>query len=137
MVRTETFIDVRYYETDLMGIVHHSNYIRYMEYGRHDLLVQLGVPVWEMESQGFMMPVVSVESRYVRPAKLGDKLKIVTMIDSIPTAKMFIRNEIYNQHGELVNTGKVTIGFIDSQTRRPIRAPKCMVDLLKANMKDQ
>lgn len=134
MVRTETFIEVRYYETDLMGIVHHSNYIRYMECGRHDMLVQFGIPIWEVEKQGVMMPIVSVESRYHRPARMGDTLKVVTMIDSVPMAKLMIRNEIYNQNGELVNTGKVTLGFIDSVTRRPVRAPKVIVDAIKEHM---
>ena len=128
MVRCETYLDVRYYETDLMGIVHHSNYIRYMECGRHDMLVQFGIPIWEIERQGVMAPIVSVESRYLRPARMGDRLKVVTMVDSIPTAKLFIRNEIYNQNGELLNTGKVTLGFIDADTRRPVRAPRQVVE---------
>lgn len=135
MVRCETYLDVRYYETDLMGIVHHSNYIMYMECGRHDMLVQFGIPIWEIERQGVMAPIVSVESRYLRPARMGDRLKVVTMVDSIPTAKLFIRNEIYNQNGELLNTGKVTLGFIDADTRRPVRAPRQVVEALKAHFK--
>lgn len=135
MVRCETYLDVRYYETDLMGIVHHSNYIRYMECGRHDMFVQFGIPIWEIERQGVMAPIVSVESRYLRPARMGDRLKVVTMVDSIPTAKLFIRNEIYNQNGELLNTGKVTLGFIDADTRRPVRAPRQVVEALKAHFK--
>ena len=135
MVRCETYLDVRYYETDLMGIVHHSNYIRYMECGRHDMRVQFGIPIWEIERQGVMAPIVSVESRYLRPARMGDRLKVVTMVDSIPTAKLFIRNEIYNQNGELLNTGKVTLGFIDADTRRPVRAPRQVVEALKAHFK--
>ena len=119
MVRCETFLDVRYYETDLMGIVHHSNYIRYMECGRHDMLVQFGIPIWEIERQGVMAPIVSVESKYLRPARMGDRLKVVTMVDSIPTAKLFIRNEIYNQNGE----------------RRPVRAPRSVIEALEAHFK--
>lgn len=133
MVRCETFVDVRYYETDLMGIVHHSNYIRYMECGRHDMLVQFGIPIWEIERQGVMAPIVEVQSRYLLPARMGDRLKIVTIIDSIPTAKLFIKNEIYNQRGELLNTGRVTLGFIDAETRRPVRAPRSVVEALKAH----
>ncbi len=133
MVRCETFVDVRYYETDLMGIVHHSNYIRYMECGRHDMLVQFGIPIWEIERQGVMAPIVEVQSRYLLPARMGDRLKIVTIVDSIPTAKLFIKNEIYNQRGELLNTGRVTLGFIDAETRRPVRAPRSVVEALKAH----
>lgn len=133
MVRCETFVEVRYYETDLMGIVHHSNYIRYMECGRHDMLVQFGIPIWEIERQGVMAPIVEVQSRYLLPARMGDRLKIVTIVDSIPTAKLFIKNEIYNQRGELLNTGRVTLGFIDAETRRPVRAPRSVVEALKAH----
>ena len=64
MVQTELNIDVRYYETDQMGIVHHSNYIRYFECGRTDMLKQLGLPMEKIEEAGVMMPVVAV-------AKLG------------------------------------------------------------------
>lgn len=133
MVRCETFVEVRYYETDLMGIVHHSNYIRYMECGRHDMLVQFGIPIWEIERQGVMAPIIEVQSRYLLPARMGDRLKIVTIVDSIPTAKLFIKNEIYNQRGELLNTGRVTLGFIDAETRRPVRAPRSVVEALKAH----
>lgn len=135
MVRCETFLDVRYYETDLMGIVHHSNYIRYMECGRHDMLVEFGIPIWEIEKQGVMAPIVEVQSKYLLPARMGDRLKVVTMVDAIPTAKLFIRNEIYNQRGELLNTGKVTLGFIDAKTRRPVRAPRSVLEALEAHFK--
>ena len=45
MVVSETFFDVRYYETDLMGIVHHSNYVRYFELGRVQMLADMGLPI--------------------------------------------------------------------------------------------
>jgi acyl-CoA thioester hydrolase len=99
------------------------------------MLVQFGIPIWEIERQGVMAPIVSVESKYLRPARMGDRLKVVTMVDSIPTAKLFIRNEIYNQKGELLNTGKVTLGFIDSETRRPVRAPRSVIEALEAHFK--
>ena len=52
---SETSLEVRYYETDLMGIVHHSNYIRYFECGRHQCLIDLGLPIYEIEKRGIMM----------------------------------------------------------------------------------
>ena len=97
------------------------------------MLVQFGIPIWEIERQGVMAPIVEVQSKYLLPARMGDRLKIVTIIDSIPTAKLFIKNEIYNQRGELLNTGRVTLGFIDAETRRPVRAPRSVVEALKAH----
>ena len=133
-MRSELTLDVRYYETDQMGIVHHSNYIRYFECGRVDLFAQLGFPVPAIEAMGVMLPVVSVECRYKTPARLGDKLRVVSVVDSVPMAKMYIKNESYNQDDVLLVEGSVTLGFIDSVTRRPVRCPKVLVEVIEKNL---
>ena len=133
-MQTELFLDVRYYETDQMGIVHHSNYIRYFECGRSDLLVKIGLPLTEIEAAGVMMPIVSVECKYRTPARFGDTLRIVSIIDSLPMAKLPVRSEIYNQDGVLLCEGKVVLGFIDAKTRRPIRCPKDMASSIEKNL---
>ena len=124
MLKNEHFLDVRYYETDQMGIVHHSNYIRYFECGRTAMLKELGLPIEKIEEAGVMLPVVSVECRYKVPARLGDTLRIVSVIDEVPRAKLVIRTEIYNPAGQLVCDGEVVLGFINAQTRRPVRCPE-------------
>lgn len=124
MLKNEHFLDVRYYETDQMGIVHHSNYIRYFECGRTAMLKELGLPIEKIEEAGVMLPVVSVECRYKVPARLGDTLRIVSVIDEVPRAKLVIRTEIYNPAGQLVCEGEVVLGFINAQTRRPVRCPE-------------
>lgn len=124
MLKHEHFLDVRYYETDQMGIVHHSNYIRYFECGRTAMLKELGLPIEKIEEAGVMLPVVSVECRYKVPARLGDTLRIVSVIDEVPRAKLVIRTEIYNPAGQLVCDGEVVLGFINAQTRRPVRCPE-------------
>lgn len=136
MMKSELFLDVRYYETDQMGIVHHSNYIRYFECGRIDLLKKAGLPIEKIEEEGVMLPVVSVECRYRTPARLGDTLRVITMIDRIPLAKLVIRNEIYNPEGLLVCDGKVVLGFIDAGTRRVVRCPEKLVEVFEKHIKD-
>ena len=128
MVRHELNLDVRYYETDQMGIVHHSNYIRYFECGRNAMLKDLGLPMEKIEEAGVMTAVVAVESRYKTPARLGDTLRVVSLIDELPAAKVVVKSEIYNQNDVKVCTGSVTLGFIDAVTRRPIRCPKFLLD---------
>ena len=91
MVRHELNLDVRYYETDQMGIVHHSNYIRYFECGRNAMLKDMGLPMEKVEEAGVMMAVVAVECRYRTPARLGDTLKVVSLIDELPAAKVVMR----------------------------------------------
>ena len=134
MMQSELFLDVRYYETDQMGIVHHSNYIRYFECGRTDMLKKMGLPIETIEQAGVMLPVVSVECRYKVPARLGDTLKIVSIIDSLPLAKLTIRNEIFNQDNQLVAEGKVVLGFIDADSRRPVRCPKMLTEFFEKHI---
>ena len=131
MLRFEHFLDVRYYETDQMGIVHHSNYIRYFECGRVAMLKDLGLPIENIEEAGVMLPVVSVECRYKVPARLGETLKIISMIDEVPRAKLVIRTEIFNSSGQLVCEGQVVLGFINSLTRRPVRCPDSLVKVFE------
>ena len=129
MGKFEHFLDVRYYETDQMGIVHHSNYIRYFECGRIAMLEEVGLPMHKIEEKGIMLPIISVECRYKYPAKLGDKLRIVTSFNELPRARFTVMSEVYNQDGQLLVEGSVSMGFIDSATRRPIRCPKALSDL--------
>ena len=136
MLKFEHFLDVRYYETDQMGIVHHSNYIRYFECGRIAMLKTLGLPIEKIEEAGVMMPIVSVECRYKVPARMGETLKIVSIIEEGPRAKLVVRSEIYNPAGQLVCDGQVAMGFIDSNTRRPIRCPKELANVFEEYIKD-
>lgn len=129
MIKTEHFLEVRYYETDQMGIVHHSNYIRYFECGRNAMLKEMELPIEKVEEAGIMMPVVAVDCRYKTPARMGDVLKIVSVIDTMPTARVVIKSEIYNQNEALVCSGSVTLGFIDALTRRPVRCPGILAEL--------
>lgn len=129
MLKNEHYLDVMYYETDQMGIVHHSNYIRYFECGRTAMLKELGLPIEKIEEAGVMLPVVSVECRYKVPARLGDTLRVVSMIDEVPRAKLVIRTEIYNPVDLLVCEGEVVLGFINAQTRRPVRCPEALAEI--------
>ena len=124
-------MDVRYYETDQMGIVHHSNYIRYFECGRNAMLKEMDIPMEKIEAGGVMMAVVAVDAKYKVPARLGDTLRIVSLIDTPPTAKVLVKTEIYNQNDQLVCTGSVTLGFIDAVTRRPVRCPESLAQLFR------
>ena len=83
MVYSETIFPVRYYETDQMGIVHHSNYIRYFECARNNMMAEFGYPIEKCEEDGVTIPIVSVVCRYKHPARMGDVLKVVAMIDKV------------------------------------------------------
>ena len=133
MLKIDTEIEVRYYETDQMGVVHHSNYIRYFEVARTLSMKKVGIPYDEMERKGVAMPIVSVSCDYKRPALFGDTILVTTILDQLPTVKIYYRYEIHNQKGELLATGTTVLAFIDALTKRPKRAPQYLIDILKSH----
>lgn len=138
MATFKTSFPVRYYETDQMGIVHHSNYIRYFEIARDEMLVQLGFPIQRCEQElGVQIPIVSVECHYHHPAHMGDVLTAVAIVDKVPMAKLPVKQAVYNQDGVLCADGVVTLGFINKTTFRPTRCPEPMVALFEEHLNDQ
>lgn len=137
MVYSDTSFPVRYYETDQMGIVHHSNYIRYFECARNNLMIDCGYPIEKCEEDGVTIPIVSVECRYRFPARMGDVVRTVAMIDEVPMAKLYVRQAVYNQDGVLCVEGKVSLGFLNKETGRPVRCPEKLVRAIQDHINDK
>ena len=128
----ETQIRVEYHHTDQMGIVHHSNYIKFFEVARTEWLRAAGMTYAEMERRGVMMPIVDVQIKYRQPSYYDEMLSIRTYVDELPMARMTFRYEIRGEDGRDVASGSTTLGFIDSQTRRPQRAPEWLMEVLRS-----
>ena len=137
MVYSETFFPVRYYETDQMGIVHHSNYIRYFECARNNMMREFGYPIEKCEEDGVTIPIVSLGCRYKHPAKMGDDLKVVAMVEQVPLAKLTIKQAVYNQDGTLCVEGEVVLGFLNKATGRPTRCPEQLRDAIESHIADR
>lgn len=71
---------VQYYETDRMGVTHHSNYVRWMEEARIELMDRMGFPYIKMEAEGIIVPVKSLRVDYLKPCTFGDEVEIETHI---------------------------------------------------------
>ena len=84
MITRDVQIRVRYYETDCMGIVHHSNYIRYYEVARTEMLREFGTTYRQMERDGVMLPVLDVHSSYGAPAYDDDLLTVRVTLAELP-----------------------------------------------------
>ena len=95
---------INYYETDKMGIVHHSNYVRIMEEARIDFLQKLGYSHEKLESDGFYSPVVAVSCKYRKPLRFPDEIKVVTFVKSCSGVGFVVGYEIYKED-ELMFTG--------------------------------
>lgn len=94
--------NVKYYETDQMGIVHHSNYIRWMEEARMDLMDQMGFSYKQMEDQEIISPVLSVQCEYKSMVRFGDTVVIETAIAGYNGIKLSVRYRMTDKEtGEL------------------------------------
>ena len=131
MIRSETNIRVRYAETDQAGYVYYGNYAQYYEIARVETMRQLGLNYSEMEKNGVIMPVLSMQIKYIKPAFYDDLLKINTIIEEIPETRMLFKYEIFNQNGILINIGETVLTFISKETHRPCRAPAWFIKGLK------
>ena len=132
MLSFEHKLRVEYHHTDQMGIVHHSNYIKFFEAARTEWLRAVGLTYAEMERRGVMMPIVDVQIKYRQPSYYDEMLSIRTYVDELPMARMTFRYEIRGEDGRDVASGSTTLGFIDSQTRRPQRAPEWLMEVLRS-----
>lgn len=133
----KTTFPVRYYETDQMAVVHHSNYVRYFELARDEMMVQLGFPIERCEKElKVLVPIVSLECYFRHPARMGDVLTATAEVTRVPMAKMFIKQAVYNQDGVLCAEGSVTLGFLDSATFTPMRCPEVITELFEKHIND-
>ena len=127
----ETKIRVEYHHTDQMGIVHHSNYVKFFEVARTEWLRAMGLTYAEMERRGVMMPIVEVNVKYRQPAYYDELISVTASVDELPMARMVFKYEIRGEDGREIATGSTTLGFIDKTTRRPQRAPIWLMEVLE------
>lgn len=118
-----------------MGIMHHSNYIVMYEMARTEWLRDMGLTYAEIERRGIMSPIIEVQSKYLYPAFYDEVLTVKVFMDELPSARLNIGSEVYNEAGRLINTGRVTLGFMHSDTRRPCRVPEWFLAALEKYMK--
>ena len=115
---------VHYYETDMMGITHHSNYVRWMEEARADYLHQIGYGLRRLEADGITSPVVSIECQYKHPTTFDDMVRIEVSLERYTGVKLEMGYTMKNlETGTVVLTAKSSHCFIDANGR-PIAVKK-------------
>lgn len=116
-------IEVRYKETDQMGIVHHSNYLPWFEIGRTKFIEQLGFTYAEMEANGVLLPVTDAYLSYKKPAKYGDKVYVETKLKEYKGVRITFDYTVKSAEGEVLITGYTKHGFVNKELK-PIRLRK-------------
>lgn len=106
---------VQYYETDKMGITHHSNYIRWMEEARIAFLDDLGYGYDRLEKEGIVSPVIGVECTYKKPSTFKDVINIDAKVEEFKGVRLVIAYTMKNQQGDLVALGKSQHCFLNTR----------------------
>ena len=126
----------RYADTDQMGVVYYGNYPQYLELGRVEWLRSIGFTYKAMEEEGIMMPVVSLQIQYKKPALYDELITIRTKLKELPSTKIEFNYEILNEKGELLSTANTVLVFVDARTFRPVRCPEKVLKLIKAKSEE-
>ena len=107
---------VNYYETDMMQVVHHSNYIRWFEEARTYMLDCIGYPYARIEDEGFMIPVLSVGCEYKIPCRFGEEIYIIPKLTGYNGVRMKIKYEVWDtSFCELRTIGESSHCFVNSR----------------------
>ena len=104
--------EVKYYETDKMGITHHSNYVRFMEEARIDWMDQLGYGFDRMEAEGIVSPVVAASCNYKKTTTFKDVIEITVKVKQLSEVKLILTYDM-RVDGRTVCTGETVHCFFD------------------------
>tara|TARA_R110002074_G_scaffold325573_2_gene495875 strand:- start:313 stop:660 length:348 start_codon:yes stop_codon:yes gene_type:complete len=113
-----------------MGVVYHGNYAQFFELGRTEWLRKLGVTYKDMENSGIMLPVISLNCKFIKSAIYDDLLTIETFLIKKPMVKIEFDYKITNQNDELICTGNSVLAFMYMETKKPTRCPDYLLKSL-------
>lgn len=109
---------INYYETDQMGIVHHSNYPRILEECRLDYMEKIGFPYKKMEEMGIIIPVLEIHCYYRQSIKYDDEVYVYPNITKLTPVRFEMEYKMYDKSKEkLLHTAVTAHCFVDSEFR--------------------
>ena len=121
---------VQYYETDMMGVVHHANYLHWMEEVRIDFMDQMGFPYKRMEAEGVLSPVKSIQVNYLKPCTFGDEVDITVGVKEFNGVVITIKYDM-RVNGDPVFSGTSEHVFLDREGKF-VRMRRVMPEFCRA-----
>lgn len=132
MVVSTCKIRIRYAETDQMGYCYYGNYSAFLEMGRVEALRDLGIRYRDLEKNGIMLPVSTLEINYRIPLRYDEIITVETTIFDFPKGtRIKFDNKIFNEKGDLASTAKVVLVFASVKTGKPVSVPREISTILK------
>lgn len=124
-----------YGDVDQMGYVYHANYLKYCHQARNELLRKLDLDEVILEKNNIILPVISFDITYKKPARFDEVITIKTTIREMPKIRFNFEFEIKNEQNILLSKAKSTVVFADNQTRLPKHIPNFIEHILKPKVK--
>jgi len=114
-----------------MGVVYHGNYAQYLEMGRVEWLRALGISYKSMEENGIILPVISLQLKFIKSAVYDDLITVVTKLKKTPSVRIEFDYEIYNEAAELLVEANTVLAFINAKTKKPVKCPDYLMNKLQ------
>ena len=111
----EISLRVQYFETDRMGVVHHSNYLRYFETARMEQFRNWGYPYDQLEQAGCRLMITDLECKCRKPARFDEVLRVRTWIEKMTTYRIVHRYRIESERHQLVALGKTVLASVNKE----------------------
>ena len=131
--RHDCIFDVRYAETDAMGVVHHSRYLPWLEVGRTEWMKAIGSHYTEVERLGFFLVISEVGARYLRPARYGDQVRVSTHLARVRSRQMRFEYEVHRVGDEALLFTGFTEHLLTDKAGTLRRLPPELLALLERN----
>jgi acyl-CoA thioester hydrolase len=132
--RNHVNIRVIYADTDAMGIVYHTNYIRWFEIGRTELLRSVGIVYAEMEAGGYNLPLTEAYCNYLFPAKYDQLIVVETELEYLKRASMKFLYTIWDEEREKALVEGYTIHACTNKMGKIVRIPSFILDRVNEQM---
>ena len=124
MFISEKQIEIRYAETDQMGVVYHANYVIWLEIGRTQLIKDLGFNYASLEEKGYVSPVLDISVQYKKALRYGQVATVRTWVEEHGRLKTTYGYEILHEDGSIAATAKSVHTLIRKEDFRPVSLSK-------------
>lgn len=135
MNEVTTPIEVRYQETDQMGVVYHANYLVWFDIGRTKFVEKLGLSYTEMEKHHIVSPVIDAQISYKKPVRYGEEAAVITWLEKYDGIRTVYGYCITKEDGQTAATGYTEHVIVKRDTFRPLSLRKAFPDWHEAYQK--
>lgn len=126
---------VLYADTDQMGTVHHSHYVRYYETARWEFFRRIGIDYRSIEEAGYLLPVTQMHLKFLKTVHYDDLLTVRTSVKNVKGARIWLTYKLYNTSGELVNEAETELASVCKKNWKPCIMPDFVVNALVKYLK--